>query len=317
MRLLEPHEEGYCSEFGEVDGSAVKIAPIIKKKKKTVPLPKKTDREVADMKLEEAQQLRAEANTRAKCAGDASCARSEARKLMAEVKELRADARRKEAEARELMDQNGELVEKSRPLVRQASVQSKQEAAKLAKPTPRQLEHEMVAARGGFGAMMAEYEGLDTPTEAAEAGGTPALGSRASAGQLPTPKRSSFATAAINRVEKATGLDLDRDGDVGRDGAEADIAARAWRTSFRRSARSVQVRSSFATAAINRVEKATGLDLDRDGDVVRDGAWRTSFQRSARSVRLMRQATISDPPWRGVQGEQAAVDSSIRKVRPQ
>ena len=114
MRLLEPHEEGYCSEFGEVDGSAVKIAPKIKKKK-TVPLPKKTDREVADMKLEEAQQLRAEANARAKCAGDASCARSEARKLMAEVKELRAGARRKEGEARDLMDQNGDLVEKNRP----------------------------------------------------------------------------------------------------------------------------------------------------------------------------------------------------------
>ena len=130
----------------------------------------------------------------------------------------------------------------------------------------------------------------------------------------------SFAEDAINAAERATGLDLDGDGDVGERGSaaaaaaeeEAAVAATALaEESVNASDEKGEVDdekiasagvgtssffdglASYATDAINAVERATGLDLDGDGDIgEREGPdapglhWKEIFTRSPGMVEL-------------------------------
>jgi hypothetical protein len=63
-------------------------------------------------------------------------------------------------------------------------------------------------------------------------------------------------------------LDLDRDGDVGVAGSTPGAASTPWGVQLRKNAKSGAAAVHEAGAkAVNAVERATGLDLDRDGDV--------------------------------------------------
>ena len=90
MRLLEPGQDGYCSQLSEVDGSGVKIAPKIKTRCNYAK-PRSSGPQCRD-----AMRLREEAHMKAKLAAETGITRAEQRKVKAEVKELRAQARRME-----------------------------------------------------------------------------------------------------------------------------------------------------------------------------------------------------------------------------
>ena len=111
----------------------------------------------------------------------------------------------------------------------------------------------------------------------------------------------SFAEDAINAAERATGLDLDGDGDIGERGArppagnsEQDRASESVDAAPQQGvAGFFEGMSTYAEQAINAVEAATGLDLDGDGDVGGRGGpvlpglyWKEIFSRSADSREL-------------------------------
>ena len=97
----------------------------------------------------------------------------------------------------------------------------------------------------------------------------------------------------LNAMEKATGLDLDGDGDVGQGGAASKPAAEmSFGAALLADAEAIS-KGEIHEQNWNLVEKITGLDLDRDGDVGQKGAdvlTKTMPELQARALRAKTEA---------------------------
>ena len=99
----------------------------------------------------------------------------------------------------------------------------------------------------------------------------------------------------LNLIEKATGLDLDGDGDVGQGGAASKPAAEmSFGEALLADADAIRkCEIQGREQKWNLVEKITGLDLDRDGDVGHKGAevlTGTMPEMKARALRVKTEA---------------------------
>ena len=217
MRLLEPGQEGYCSEFSEIDGSGVKIAPKIKttcnyaKARYNPPV------------CQDAMLLREEALMKATRAADSSSTRAEQRKLKAEVKELRAKARRMEEDARAKACSNlkPDALRSEACPVATPSTRAPLYGGEPAKqrPAARQMEQRMVATRETVSVMLNDLESCDSmPETSARPGKASFVSSPVSmAENSKAGRRRITFTTATDEEKKVRGLD-----DLGHPGTEAD-----------------------------------------------------------------------------------------------